>query len=252
MSETSTPAPLAGKTALVTGGSRGIGAAIARRLAADGADVALTYVSSPEKAEAVADEIKGLGRRGLAIRADAADAAAVNAAVDETVQRLGRLDIVVANAGVAIFAPISEATLEDYQRTFDVNVKGVFATAQGAARHLSEGGRFIVIGSVNADRMPVQGGSLYGASKAAVQGLVRGLARDFGPRGITANVVQPGPVDTDMNPADGPFAPALMPHLALPTYAEARDIAGLVAWLAGPEARYVTGSALTLDQGFLA
>ncbi|MFC0632821.1 SDR family oxidoreductase [Brevundimonas balnearis] len=245
-------APLAGKRALVTGGSRGIGAAIARRLAADGADVAITYVSSPDKAHAVVDEIVAAGRKAVAIAADSGDVRAVERSVAEAASTLGGLDIIVANAGVAIFAPVDQATIEDYERTFDINVKGVFAAAKGAAAHLPDGGRFIVIGSVNADRMPIVGGSLYGASKAAVQGMVRGLARDFGPRGITANVVQPGPVDTDMNPADGPIAEMLTPFLAIPTYAEGKDIAGLVAWLSGPEARYVTGAALTLDQGFLA
>lgn len=250
--ETTSSAPLQGKRALVTGGSRGIGAAIARRLARDGADVAITYVSSPEKAQAVAGEVSARGRRGFAIQADSADAAAVAASVEQAAEALGGLDIVVANAGVFVMAPIDQATVADYDKTFDVNVKGVFALAAAASKRLPQGGRFIAIGSVNGERMPVQGGALYAASKFAVKGLIQGLARDFGPRGITVNVVQPGPVDTDMNPANGAFAETLKGYLAIPTYAEGDDIAGAVAWLAGPEARYVTGAALTLDQGFLA
>jgi 3-oxoacyl-[acyl-carrier protein] reductase len=244
---------LASRTALVTGGSRGIGAAIARRLAADGADVAVTYVSSRDKAEAVVAEIEAAGRRGLAIQSDSADAEQAAAAVATAADHFGRLDILVANAGVAEFVPLgSETALAVYQRTFDVNVRGVFAAANAAASRLGEGGRIIVIGSVNAERVPFPGGAVYGASKAAVAGLVRGWARDLGPRGVTANVVQPGPVDTDMNPADGAFADHLRSLLAIPKYAEGQDIAAVVAWLAGPESRYVTGSAVTVDGGFLA
>ncbi len=244
---------LTGKVALVTGGSRGIGAAIARRLAHDGADVAITYVSSADKANAVVEEIRALGRRGVAIAADSADAQAAADAVARAHDELGRLDILVANAGVAGFKPIGQkGGLAEFDRTFAVNVRGVFAAVEAAAPRLTEGGRVIVIGSVNAERMPFPGGAIYGASKAAVAGLIRGWARDLGPRGITANVVQPGPVDTDMNSKDAPHADALRALMAIPKYAEGDDIAGLVAWIAGPEARYVTGAALTLDGGFLA
>ena len=246
-------ADLSGKRALVTGGARGIGAAIARRLAADGADVAITYVSRPDAAEAVVREIEAAGRRGLALKADAGDTAASARAVDEAAERLGGLDVLVANAGVADFQPVGgEGWLESFQRTFAVNVHGVAAAVDAAARRLPDGGRVVVIGSVNAERTPVPGGAAYGASKAAVAGLVRGWARDLGPRRITVNVVQPGPVDTDLNPKDGPFAEQLKPMLAIPEYAEGSDVAGLVAYLVGPEARFVTGAALTLDGGFLA
>jgi 3-oxoacyl-[acyl-carrier protein] reductase len=242
----------AGKVALVTGGSRGIGAAIAKRLAADGADVGITYVSSPQKAEEVVQAIVGLGRRGLAIQADATDADAVLSAVEETVATLGRLDILVNNAGVAVVAPVETFTLEDFDRTFAVNVRSVFVGSQAAARHMGEGGRIITIGSVNADRIPFAGLAAYSASKAAVQGLTRGLARDLGPRGITVNVVQPGPVDTDMNPADGPFSDLMRSNMAIPKYGSGAEIAGAVAYLASPEAGSVTGSSLTIDGGFAA
>ena len=246
-------ADLSGKRALVTGGARGIGAAIARRLAQDGADVAVTYVSRPDAAEAVVQEIEATGRRGFALRADAADVEASARAVDEAAERLGGLDILVANAGVADFRPVGgEGWLASFQRTFAVNVHGVAAAADAAARRLPDGGRIVVIGSVNAERTPFPGASAYGASKAAVAGLVRGWARDLGPRGITVNVVQPGPVDTDLNPKDGELAPLIKPFLAIPAYAEGADIGALVAYLVGPEARYVTGAALTLDGGFLA
>ena len=246
-------AELNGKVALVTGGSRGIGAAIARRLAKDGADVAITYVSSREKADAVVREIEALGRRGLAIQADSADAEAAAAAVTKTHAELGGLDMLVANAGVAGFKAIgAEGGLAEFDRTFAINVRGVFAAVEAAAPLLGDGGRVIVIGSVNAERMPFPGGAIYGASKAAVAGLVRGWARDLGPKGVTVNVIQPGPVDTDMNSAEGPFADALRAMMAIPKYAEGDDIAGLVAWVASAEARYVTGAALSLDGGFLA
>lgn len=190
--KTETPAPrLANKVALVTGGSRGIGEAIAIRLAAEGASVAITYTSAKEKAEAVVKSIEAAGGRALAIKADSGDAAEVKNAVDETVRALGALDILVNNAGVAIMAPLEEFKLEDFDRTFAVNVRGVFVASQEASRHMKEGGRIIIIGSTNADRMPFAGGSVYAMSKAAVAGLTKGLARDLGPRGITVTNVQP-------------------------------------------------------------
>ncbi|HQR38142.1 MAG TPA: 3-oxoacyl-ACP reductase family protein [Blastocatellia bacterium] len=245
-------ADLSGKVALVTGGSRGIGAAIARRLADEGAAVAITYTSAPEKADEVVRGIEANGGRALAVRADSADAEAVRNAVSETVRVLGRIDILVNNAGVATFAPVGDYSLEEFDRLLAVNVRGVFVASQEASRHMGEGGRIITIGSVNADRMPTAGGSVYGMTKAAVAGLTRGLARDLGPRGITVNTVQPGPVDTDLNPATGPFAEVLMPFLALPRYGHVDEVASLVAYLAGPEASYITGTALTVDGGFLA
>jgi 3-oxoacyl-[acyl-carrier protein] reductase len=243
---------LSGKIALVTGGSRGIGAAIAKRLAAEGAAVAITYSSSPDRAEAVVKEIESAGGKAIAIQADAADADAVKRSVNETVKQLGGLDILVNNAGVAAMAPLDQFTLEDYDRTMAVNVRGVFVASQEASRHMKEGGRIITIGSTNAERMPFAGGGVYAASKAAVAGLTKGLARDLGPRGITVNNVQPGPVDTDMNPADGPFAETLKGMMALPRYGTGDEIASFVAYLAGPEAAYITGASLLIDGGFAA
>ena len=241
---------LTGKVALVTGASRGIGAAIAKRLARDGADVAITYSSSPAKAEEVVRAIEKSGRRAVAIRADSADAVAVKAAVAETVRALGRLDVLVNNAGIVLFGPFESVSLEDFDRIVAVNVRAVFVAAQEASRHMGAGGRIITIGSVNADRVPTAGLAAYGMSKAAVAGLTRGLARDLGPRGITVNNVQPGPVDTEMNPADGPVAAQLTPLLAVGRYGKADEIAAMVAYLAGPEAAYVTGVSLTIDGGF--
>jgi 3-oxoacyl-[acyl-carrier protein] reductase len=243
---------LAGKVALVTGGSRSIGAAIAKRLSADGAAVALTYSASPAKADDVARTIEAEGGKALAIKADAADPEAVRLAVAKTVAAFGGLDILVNNAGLAVITPIEQFSLADFDRLIAVNVRGLFVAAQEAARHLREGGRIINIGSVNADRMPFAGGSVYALTKAAVAGFTRGLARDLGPRGITVNNVQPGPVDTDMNPATGPFAESLKALMALPRYAHADEIAGMVSYLAGPEADFITGTSLTIDGGFAA
>ncbi len=243
---------LEGKVALVTGGSRGIGAAIARRLAADGAAVAITYASTPDKAKAVVAGITAAGGHAVALLADSADPAAVQSAVDETARTLGRLDILVNNAGIAVIAPVEEFSLADFDRSVAVNVRAVFVAAQAAARHMGAGGRIITIGSNVAERIPFAGIAVYGMTKAAVAGLTRGLARDLGPRGITVNVVQPGPTDTDMNPADGPGGPAMRGWTALGRYGTTDEIAELVAYLAGPESGYVTGAALTIDGGFSA
>jgi 3-oxoacyl-[acyl-carrier protein] reductase len=243
---------LSGKRALVTGGSRGIGAAIVRRLARDGADVAFTYVTRPDQAEETARLAREAGSRSLAIHADSADAHALTAAVDRTVAELGGLDILVSNAGIAVMAAVDDFKLEDLDRTLAVNLRAVFVAAQAAARHMKAGGRIITIGSCNADRMPFVGGSVYSMSKAGLVGLVKGLARDLGARAITVNNVQPGPVDTDMNPASGPFAETLRGLMALPRYGEADEIASLVAYLAGPEAAYITGASLMIDGGFTA
>jgi 3-oxoacyl-[acyl-carrier protein] reductase len=239
-----------GKVALVTGGSRGIGAAIAKRLAEDGAAVALTYSTGKEGADEVVRSIEAAGGRALAIRADNTDAGAVKNAVSETVNFFGGLDVLVNNAGIAIFKPLDELSIDEFDRIVAVNVRAVFVAAQEAARYMKEGGRIITIGSINADRMPVAGGSIYGMSKAAVAGLTRGLARDLGPRGITVNVVQPGPVDTDMNPATGPFAEMLTPYLAIKRYGQGDEVAAMVSYLASAESAYVTGTALTIDGGF--
>jgi 3-oxoacyl-[acyl-carrier protein] reductase len=243
---------LAGKVALVTGGSRGIGAAIAKRLGREGAAVALTYSRSPQKADEVVRAIEADGGRGLAIEADGAVADAVRNAVTQTVRAFGRLDVLVNNAGIITIKQLDQMSLDDFDRMVAVNVRAVFVATQEAARQMSAGGRVITIGSVNADRMPFMGGSVYAMTKAAVAGLTRGLARDLGPRGITVNVVQPGPVDTDMNPADGEFAAALKGLMALGRYAKVDEIAAMVAYLAGPEAGFVTGASLTIDGGFAA
>ncbi|WP_160287365.1 3-oxoacyl-ACP reductase family protein [Pseudomonas knackmussii] len=252
MSTSTQNTSLAGKVAFVQGGSRGIGAAIVQRLARDGAAVAFTYASSAQKAEELASSIEAAGGRALAIKADSADAAQLSAAVDRAAAHFGRLDILVNNAGVLAVAPLEDFSLEDFDRTVAVNVRSVFVATQAAARHLGEGGRVITIGSTNAERMPFAGGGVYAMSKAAVTGLTRGFARDLGPRGITVNTVQPGPVDTDMNPDSGDFAESLKQMMALNRYGHAEEIATFVAYLAGPEAGYITGANLTIDGGFAA
>ncbi|MDS9877368.1 3-oxoacyl-ACP reductase family protein [Pseudomonas protegens] len=241
---------LSGKVALIQGGSRGIGAAIVERLAAEGASVAFTYVSSASKAQALQDSNIAKGGKALAIHADSADAEAIRRAVNDSVKAFGRLDILVNNAGVLAIAPLDEFKLEDFDRTLAINVRSVFIATQEAARHMGEGGRIINIGSTNADRMPFAGGGPYAMSKAALVGLTKGLARDLGPRGITINNVQPGPVDTDMNPADSDFAASLMDLMAIRRYGHAEEVAGFVAYLASAEAGYITGASLTIDGGF--
>lgn len=244
--------PLENRRALVTGGSRGIGAAIVQRLARDGADVAFTYVSRPDAAETTATAARAHGVRALDLQADSADAAALTAAIDRVAAEWGGLDVLVCNAGVAEIAPVAEMTLAQLDRTLAVNLRGVFVAAQAGVRHMREGGRVITIGSCNAERMPFQGGAAYAMSKAGLAGLVRGLARDLGARGITVNNVQPGPIDTDMNPAEGEFAEMVKGFLALPRYGTGDEVAALVTWLAGPESAYVTGASLTIDGGFAA
>ena len=245
-------AVLNGKVAFIQGGSRGIGAAIAKRLAKNGAAVALSYISSPERAAQVVAEIEAAGGRALAIRADSADAEAIKAAIGQAVAAFGRLDILVNNAGVLAIAPLETFSLEDFDRTLAINVRSVFVATQEAARHMGQGGRIINIGSTNAERMPFAGGGPYAMSKAAIVGLTRGLARDLGPRGITINNVQPGPVDTEMNPANSDFAATLKGLMAVGRYGTDEEIAGFVAYLASPEAAYITGASLTIDGGFAA
>ena len=243
-------AVLAGRRALVTGGARGIGAEIVRRLAADGAAVAFTYGSSAAEADKLAAEIAADGGTSVAIQADSGDPEQVARAIDETVAQLGGLDILVNNAGVAYIGDVESLTMEQFDRLVAINVKGVFAAIQRALPHLGTIGRIINIGSINADRVPGPGLSIYAMSKAAVAGLTRGLARELGPRGITVNNIQPGPVATDMNPEVGEFADSLREVMALGRYGQPRDIASVVSYLAGPEAAYVTGANWNVDGGF--
>jgi 3-oxoacyl-[acyl-carrier protein] reductase len=242
-------APLAGRRALVTGGSRGIGAAIVRRLTADGAAVAFTYRSSTPQAEKLTIEVAADGGTAMAIRADSGDSEQVAAAVDETVAQWGGLDILVNNAGVAYVGDAESLTMEQFDRMVAINVKGVFAAVQRALPYLPSTGRIINIGSINADRVPVGGFSLYAMSKAAVAGLTRGLARELGPRGITVNNIQPGPVATDMNPEEGEFADTLRDVMPLGRYGQPDDIASVVSYLAGSQAAYVTGANWNVDGG---
>ncbi|MDX6257649.1 MAG: 3-oxoacyl-[acyl-carrier protein] reductase [Frankiales bacterium] len=243
---------LEGKVALVTGGSRGIGAAIARRLAKDGAAVALTYANNADMAAAVAAEIEGGGGRALVIKADNADPEAVVAAVEQTMEDFGRLDILVNNAGIFTGGALEDATVEQLDLTWAVDVRAVFLASQAAARHMTAGGRIVTIGSALADRVPVAGLTLYAMCKSALTGLTKGLARDLGPRGITVSVVQGGLINTDMNPEDGPAAEFLRGVPALGRYGTVEEIASVVGYLASDEARYVTGAAVTVDGGFAA
>ncbi len=242
-------ANLAGKKAFVTGGSRGIGAAIVRRLAAEGADVAFTYARSGEKAGEVASAVEAEGRRAMAIQANNRDPDSVRAAVEKAAKTFGGLDILVNSAGIYEEASIDELTLEDFDRTLDVNLRAAFIASRAAVDHMPDGGRIVAIGSNLAVRVPFPGISLYAMSKSALIGLTKGLARDLGSRGITANVVHPGSTDTDMNPATGEGADVQRSIMAIPRFGDPAEVAGLVAWLAGPQARGVTGAEFTIDGG---
>lgn len=243
---------LLGSTALVTGGSRGIGAAIARRLAADGADVAVTYVTARERAEAVIAEVESMGRRGLAMRADSADSRAVVEAVEAVAGRLGHIDVLVNNAGIFPYGPPEQVGLDDLDRTLALHVRAVFLAAQAALAHMRDRGRIISIGSSLTARVPAPGMTLYAMSKSALIGFTKGLARDVGARGITVNVVDPGSTDTDMNPADGEGAAAERALMAVGDYAKPAEIAAMVAHLAGAGGRFVTGASIAVDGGFAA
>jgi 3-oxoacyl-[acyl-carrier protein] reductase len=247
-----TTSPLAGKVALVTGGSRSIGAAIAKRLAADGAAVAITYSASPEKAKDVVAAIEGGGGRALAISADAGEPEAVRAAVAKTVEAFGGIDILVNNAGIALGGPIDEIAFEDYERMIAVNVTGVFVATQEAVRKMKPGGRVIQIGSSMARYAAFPTASLYTLTKGAIAGFNRSLARDLGPRGITVNIVHPGPTDTDMNPDGGPISKIVGPGIAIGRYGKVEEIASAVAYLASPEAAFITGAELIADGGLTA
>ncbi|MFI0814894.1 SDR family NAD(P)-dependent oxidoreductase [Streptomyces sp. NPDC021098] len=243
---------LDGKAALITGGSRGIGEAIALRLAEDGADVALTYRDRADRAASVVERIKTLGRRALAVRADGADPEAVRAAVAGAADEFGRLDILVNNAGVGALGPVTELSLEDIDRALDINVRAPFLTAQAAVGRLADGGRIINIGSCLAERAAFPGSSLYATGKTALTGLTKALARELGPRGITVNLIHPGPIDTDMNPADGESAAMLSGLTALGRYGLPSEVAATVAHLAGESGRYISGASISVDGGFAA
>lgn len=242
-----TQGTLLGKVALVTGGSRGIGAATALRLARDGADVAITYVDGKEAAENVVGRMEALGRRAVALRADSADAVEAAGAVERTAEALGGLDVLVNNVGVGLLGPLDGLSLADVDRVLAVNVRGVFLTSQTAAARMASGGRIITIGTCMTQRVPGPGGTLYATSKSALVGLTKALARELGGRGITANIVHPGPTDTDMNPADGPYAAGQAATTALGRFGTADEVASMVVYLAGAD--YVTGAEFAVDGG---
>src|ERR1700726_2768802 len=238
---------LEGKIALITGGSRGIGAAIAKRLAADGANVAITYSKGADAAASVVKEIELDGGKAIAIQADAADADAVKAAVEKTVATFGKLDVLVNNAGTAIPKTFEETTLEEIDRLLNINVRGVFIATQAALKHLKSGGRIIMIGSSVGEHVVVPGLVPYAATKGAVKMFTQGLSREGGSRGITVNNVQPGPIDTDLNPANGDWAAGQKAAVPLDRFGHVDEVAALVAFVAGPESSYITGANLTVD-----
>jgi 3-oxoacyl-[acyl-carrier protein] reductase len=240
---------LSKKVALVTGGSRGIGAAIAKRLAADGANVAITYAKDANAASAVVKAIERDGGKAIAIQADAADAKAVKGAVEKAVATFGRLDVLVNNAGTAIPKTFEETTLEEMDRVIDINVRGVFVATQAALKQMNEGGRIINIGSAVGERVLVPGLVHYSATKGAVKIFTQALSRELGSRGITVNNVQPGPIDTDLNPATGDWAVPQKAATSLNRYGQVDEIAAMVAFVAGPESSYITGANLTVDGG---
>jgi 3-oxoacyl-[acyl-carrier protein] reductase len=240
---------LSGKVAVVTGGSRGIGAAIAKRLAADGASVVITYSKGADAAASVVGAIERAGGRALAIQADAADADAVRNAIERTVETFGRLDVLVNNAGTVIPKRVEETTLADFDRLFAVNVRGAFVATQAALKHMKSGGRIIMIGSVNSERVYIPGMAPYSATKGAIKMFMQGLARELGASGITVNNVLPGPIDTDMNPASGDWAVGQKAMVPLDRYGRAEEVAALVAFVAGPESSYVNGANLAVDGG---
>jgi 3-oxoacyl-[acyl-carrier protein] reductase len=243
---------LAKKVALVTGGSRGIGAAIAKRLAADGASVAITYAKDASAAAAVVKAIEHGGGKAIAIQADAVDVEAVRGAVGKAIATFGRLDVLVNNAGTAIPKPFEETTLEEMDRVININIRGIFVTTQAALKHMKEGGRIINIGSCVGERAQAPGLVPYSATKGAVKMFTQALSREVGSRGITVNNVQPGPIDTDLNPASGDWSVPQKAATALDRYGRVEEIAAMVAFIAGPESSYITGANLTVDGGMIA
>lgn len=237
------------KVALVTGGSRGIGAAIAKRLAADGFTVAITYSKGADAADSVVKAIEGAGGKAMAIQADAADGEAVKGAVEKTVSTFGGLDVLVNNAGIAIPKIFEQTTPEDMDRMIDINFRGTLSATQAALKHMNHGGRIIMIGSCVGERVMTPGLVAYAATKGAVKMFSQGLSREVGRRGITVNNVQPGPIDTDLNPAAGEWAVPQKAATALDRYGRVEEVAALVAFVAGPESSYITGANLTVDGG---
>ena len=240
---------LEGKVALVTGGSRGIGAAIAKRLAADGAIVAITYTKGADAAASVVEAIKIAGGKAIAVQADATAPAQVKLAIDKTVAALGKLDVFVNSAGTAIPKKFEETTIEELDRVIDINLRGAFVATQAALKHMNEGGRIILIGSCVGERMMTPGLVAYAATKGAIKMFAQGLAREVGDRGVTVNNIQPGPIDTELNPASGEWAVPQKALTALNRYGSVDDVASLVAFVASPEAAYITGASLTVDGG---
>lgn len=241
-----------GKAALVTGGARGIGAAIVRHLASEGADVAFTYATSDRSAEALIDALTVHGGRLLGLKADSRDPTAIRHAVDQTAETFGRLDILVNNAGVFPAGPIEDVSLQEIDDTLAIHARAVFITSQAALSHMRAGGRIISIGSCFAQRVPYGGVTLYAMSKSALIGFTKGLAREVGERGVTVNIVDPGSTETDMNPIDGPAVAAELELMAVKRYAQPAEIAAAVGFLAGEESRFITGSSLAIDGGFTA
>jgi 3-oxoacyl-[acyl-carrier protein] reductase len=242
---------LKGKVAFITGGSRGIGAGIAKRLAAEGADIVFTHSGKNEpKADEILSAIHANGVKGLALVADNEDPKALTNALENTIRKFGAIDILVNNAGIGIMKPMNEHTLDEFDKLVNVHIKAVFVASQFVARHMKSGSRIITIGSNLAERVSAAGASLYAMSKSALSGLTKGMARDLGSKNITVNLIQPGPVDTEMNPADGEFAPYQKSLTALNRYGNVEEIGGLVAYLANEESQYITGTAITIDGGF--
>jgi 3-oxoacyl-[acyl-carrier protein] reductase len=243
---------LSGKTALVTGASRGLGAGVAKSLAAEGARVAITYWASQERAEQVVQEIKAAGGDAVAIRSNNAEAESARQGVRDAAAELGRIDILVNSAGGGWFEAFDQTSDEHIEATINLNVRGTVYATHEALKFLPDGGRIITIGSITGESTPFPGGSIYGMSKAALVGFTKGLARDLGSRKITANILQPGPIDTDGNPADGPAGEYLAGLTALGHFGTPADVGGLVAWIASDQSRYMTGSVITIDAGWSA